>query len=127
MEPSVDVERELTSSTKSATTDRNSFVCSVDHNTTKVVRIQGYSVPGEPNIRATICEAALATSAASTFFDVVPIGNRSFTDGGTGANNPVDQVEGEASNIWCEYTGDLKPLVKCFISIGTGYPGLKPF
>jgi hypothetical protein len=39
----------------------------------------------------------------------------------------VDEVEGEASNIWCPETGDLKPLVKCFISIGTGNPGKKPF
>jgi hypothetical protein len=39
----------------------------------------------------------------------------------------VDEVEGEASNIWCSETGDLKPLVKCFISIGTGNPGKKPF
>jgi hypothetical protein len=42
-----------------------------------------------------------------------------------GANNPVDEVEGEASDIWCSETGDLKPLVKCFISIGTGNPGKK--
>ena len=46
-------------------------------------------------------------------------------DGALGANNPVDEVEGEASNIWCSETGDLKPLVKCFISIGTGKPGVK--
>jgi len=39
----------------------------------------------------------------------------------------VDEVEGEASNIWCSETGDLKPLVKCFISIGTGNPGKKAF
>lgn len=36
-------------------------------------------------------------------------------------------MEGEASNIWCSETGDLKPLVKCFISIGTGHLGKKPF
>jgi hypothetical protein len=42
-----------------------------------------------------------------------------------GANNPVDEVEGEASNIWCPETGDLKPLVKCLVSIGTGNPGKK--
>lgn len=35
-------------------------------------------------------------------------------------------MENEASNIWCADTGDLKPLVKCFISIGTGNPGTKP-
>jgi hypothetical protein len=36
-------------------------------------------------------------------------------------------VEGEAANIWCSETGELKPLVKCFISIGTGNPGIKAF
>ena len=46
-------------------------------------------------------------------------------DGALGANNPVDEVEGEASNIWCSESGELKPLVKCFISIGTGNPGTK--
>lgn len=53
------------------------------------------------------------------------IGARKFVDGALGANNPVDEVEGEASNIWCSETGDLKPLVKCFTSIGTGNPGKK--
>lgn len=42
-------------------------------------------------------------------------------------NNPVEEVESEASNIWCPETGELKPLVKCFISIGTGHPGNQPF
>ena len=37
----------------------------------------------------------------------------------------MDEVEGEASNLWCPETGDLKPLVKCFVSIGTGNPGKK--
>jgi hypothetical protein len=53
------------------------------------------------------------------------IGARKFADGGLGANNPVDEVEGEASDIWCSKTGDLKPLVKCFVSIGTGHLGKK--
>jgi hypothetical protein len=39
----------------------------------------------------------------------------------------VDEVEGEASNIWCLETADLKPLVKCLILIGTGNPGKKAF
>ena len=34
-------------------------------------------------------------------------------------------MEGEASDIWCSDTGDLKPLVKCFVSVGTGNPGKK--
>ena len=37
----------------------------------------------------------------------------------------MDEVECEASDIWCSQTGDLKPLVKCFISVGTGNPGKK--
>jgi predicted acylesterase/phospholipase RssA len=107
--------------------DENSFVCTIDRDTKDMVRLRSYSLPDEPSIRSTICEAALATSAATTFFDPVSIGDRTFSDGGTGANNPVDEVEGEASTIWCSETGDLKPLVKCFISIGTGNPGKKPF
>ena len=42
-------------------------------------------------------------------------------DGAFGANNPVEYVEEEASSIWCPET-ELKPLVKTFISIGTGVP-----
>jgi predicted acylesterase/phospholipase RssA len=76
-------------------------------------------------VRATILQAALATSAATTYFEPVTIGARKFADGGLGANNPVDEVEGEASNIWCSNTGELKPLVKCLLSIGTGKTGKK--
>lgn len=79
----------------------------------------------EGDIPATICEAALATSAATGFFDPVSIGARQFVDGALGSNNPVDEVEGEAANIWSSGKGDLKPLVKCFISLGTGNPGKK--
>ncbi|GFF61692.1 putative Pfs, NB-ARC and TPR domain protein (JCVI) [Aspergillus udagawae] len=103
------------------------FVCTADRHTKDIVRLRSYSLSHEPNIRATICQAALATSAATTFFEPVNIGDRSFADGGLGANNPVDEVEGEASNIWCPETGDLKRLVKCFISIGTGNPGRQAF
>ncbi|EFQ94911.1 hypothetical protein PTT_07264 [Pyrenophora teres f. teres 0-1] len=84
-----------------------------------------YTLPDEGEIPATICQAALATSAATVFFDTVSIGARQFVDGALGANNPVDEVEGEAGNIWSSDTGDLKPLVKCFVSIGTGHPGKK--
>lgn len=60
-------------------------------------------------------------------FEPVRIGYRTFADGRLGVNNPVDEVEGEAANIWCSGTRDLKPLVKCFISIGTGNPGNNAF
>jgi predicted acylesterase/phospholipase RssA len=87
--------------------------------------LRSYALPDEGDIPATICEAALATSAATGFFDPVSIGARQFVDGALGANNPVEEVEREAMNIWSSDTGDLKPLVKCFVSIGTGNPGKK--
>lgn len=100
-------------------------MCTTANETTETTRLRSYSLPSKLDIPSTICQAALATSAATTFFDPVYIGARKFVDGGLGANNPVDEVEGEASNIWCSQTSDLKPLVKCFISIGTGNPGKK--
>ncbi|KAF4633228.1 hypothetical protein G7Y89_g4890 [Cudoniella acicularis] len=108
-------------------TDRNCnvFVCTIAKETTDITRLRSYSLLSELDIPATICEAALATSAATGFFDPVCIGERKFVDGALGANNPVCEVEGEASDIWCPETADLKPRVKCFISIGTGDPGKK--
>lgn len=103
----------------------HTFVCATAKETTGVTRIRSYKLRSEDNIPATICQAALATSAATGFFDSVSIGARQFVDGALGANNPVDEVEGEAADIWNPDTGDLKPLVKCFISIGTGNPGKK--
>jgi hypothetical protein len=102
-----------------------SFVCTTAKETAGITRLRSYSLPDELDIRATICDAALATSAATGFFDPLSIGARRFVDGALGANNPVDEVEEEASNIWCSESRDLKPLVKCFISIGTGHPGKK--
>jgi hypothetical protein len=99
----------------------------VDHDSKDIVRLRSYSLPEELSVPATICQAALATSATTTLFDPICIGDCTFADGALGANNPVDEVEGEASNIWCSETGDLKRLVKCFVSIGTGNPGKKPF
>ncbi|THX07705.1 FabD/lysophospholipase-like protein [Aureobasidium pullulans] len=103
------------------------FVCSIDRHTKAMVRLRSYSLPDEQNVPATICQAALATSAATTFFAPVNIGKRSFADGAFGANNPVDEVEGEATNIWSPEMRELQPLVKCFISIGTGNPGIQAF
>ena len=101
------------------------FVCAAAKDLYGVTRLRSYDLPQKPAVPATICEAALATSAATGFFDHVSIGARQFVDGALGANNPVEEVEGEASDIWCSNTGDLKPLVKCIISIGTGNPGKK--
>lgn len=124
---SADVERKCSVPAMGIESEGNSFVCSIDLDTKDIVRLRSYGLPDEASIRATICQAAHATSATTTFFDPMSIGNRTFADGGLGANNPVDEVEGEAANIWCSETGDLKPLVKCFISIGTGNPGNEAF
>lgn len=102
-----------------------SFVCTTAKETAGITRLRSYALPDEFDIDATICDAALATSAATGFFDPVSIGARRFVDGALGANNPVDEAEEEASNIWCSDSRDLKPLVKCFVSIGTGHPSKK--
>ncbi|KJZ69757.1 hypothetical protein HIM_10840 [Hirsutella minnesotensis 3608] len=102
------------------------FVCTAAKELYGITRLRSYELPQKPNLKTTICEAALATSAATGFFTPVKITGRTFVDGALGANNPVDQVEEEAADLWCPKTGELKPLVKCFISIGTGNPGKKP-
>ncbi|KIY03324.1 uncharacterized protein Z520_00015 [Fonsecaea multimorphosa CBS 102226] len=98
------------------------FVCAKSQEGNHIRRLKSYNVQGrqeEDNPR--IWEAALATSAAPSFFDPVQIGACSYVDGAIGANNPVNQVEEEAADIWCEETGRVQPLVKCFISVGTGH------
>ena len=77
--------------------ERCSFVCSVAKETTGVTRLRSYKIDDERNVEATIADAALATSAATGFFEPVSIGARHFVDGGLGANNPVDEIEGEAA------------------------------
>jgi predicted acylesterase/phospholipase RssA len=88
-------------------------------------RLRNYDLPQKFSVPATISEAALATSAATSFFDPVAIGAREFVDGALGVNNPVEEVEAEASDIWCAQSGVLQPLGKCFVSVGTGNPGKK--
>ena len=102
-----------------------SFVCATAKETAGITRLRSYTLLDELEIPATISDAALATSAATGFFNPVSIGARQFVDGALGGNNPVDEAEEEASNIWCSESRDLKPLVKCFVSIRTGHPGKK--
>ncbi|KAM5431580.1 hypothetical protein McaMca56_004680 [Microsporum canis] len=105
----------------------HTFVCATDDYTKATVRLRSYKLLDQDKIPATICQAALATSAATTIFDPVLIDGRTFHDGAFGANNPVNEVEAEAINLWRSETADIKPEVKCFVSIGTGNPGVKPF
>ena len=76
---------------------------------------------------AKIWEACRATSAASTFFGPIKIGDagEAFIDGATGRNNPIRQLWTEARDIWPE--GCLEDNIKCIVSIGTGQPSVKPF
>jgi predicted acylesterase/phospholipase RssA len=92
-----------------------------------VAVLRDYCLRDEDNgDNATIVEAALATSAAPTFFKPVTIDVRQYVDGGLLANNPVNKVLVEAQNIWCPNRGigEIEAMVKCFVSIGTGNPGL---
>ncbi|OQD93316.1 hypothetical protein PENSOL_c033G04096 [Penicillium solitum] len=102
------------------------FVCTTSKDTLQVTRLRSYSVSNGIALPATICEAALATSAATRFFDSVSIGNHQFVDGAFGANNPIEEVEEEAADIWCTMSRALKPLVKCLVSVGTGDPAKLP-
>jgi predicted acylesterase/phospholipase RssA len=99
------------------------FVCATAKENLQVTRLRSYTVTNDDAISATVCEAALATAAATSFFEPVTIDNRQYVDGAFGANNPIEEVEEEATDIWCPTTRQLKPLVKCIISVGTGNPG----
>lgn len=105
-------------------------MCATSKETSDTVRLTSYRSPRgrERLLRATkIWEAGRATSAASSFFDPITIGEfqEGFVDGATGANNPVYEVWNEAQDMWP--SGSLEDNVKCLVSIGTGVPSLKPF
>ena len=106
------------------------FVCATSKETRETVCLRSYRSPrGSDDLwnNVKIWEACRATAAASTFFDPIAIGRyeEEFLDGGTGANNPVWKVWNQAQLIWGPEP--LESKVKCFVSIGTGAPTLKPF
>jgi patatin-like phospholipase/acyl hydrolase len=89
-----------------------------------VVRFRSYPGRAVEETHATIVQAALATSAATSFFEPVTIGGRQYVDGALQANNPVNEMWSEAQDIWCPRDGALEKVLKCVISIGTGNPGM---
>jgi hypothetical protein len=105
-----------------------SFVCATSSESGNIKRLRDYDLPGTAKeaLNFTIVQAALATSAASTFFDQVKIGDRFFRDGATGANNPVFDVWNEAQDLWDNEEGQLHDIVGCVLSVGTGDPGMIP-
>jgi predicted acylesterase/phospholipase RssA len=74
-----------------------------------------------------IWEACRATSAASSFFEPVTIGDYGevFVDGAMGANNPVGELWNQAKDTWPSEPPEDN--IKCLVSIGTGVPSLKAF
>ncbi|RDL41527.1 Uncharacterized protein BP5553_01506 [Venustampulla echinocandica] len=105
------------------------FVCATSEDTSNTRLLKDYDIPGKPrqNQGMTIVEAAMATSAALSFFDSVEIGDQIYLDGGTGANNPVDRVWNEAQALFGAEDGKIDNVVGCILSIGTGDPGIHSF
>ncbi|KAG9839762.1 ankyrin, partial [Aureobasidium melanogenum] len=107
------------------------FVCCTSGETSQTTLLRSWhTTRGDPDLYKTvrIWEAARATSAASGFFDSISIGEpkQRFLDGGTGANNPVHHVWGEAVDC-LPHRESLPDNLGCLISIGTGQPGYRPF
>jgi hypothetical protein len=69
-----------------------------------------------------------ATSAASTFFVPITLGpfGELFTDGATGANNPVRELWTEAGDVW-HNLGPQNNSLKCIVSVGTGQSSVPEF
>ena len=88
--------------------------------------MRSYRTKGEDPGEATIWQAALATSAATSFFQPVKIGDCTYGDGALGANNPAAHVEREADRIWGKPSERLESQVRCFVSLGTGHGGINP-
>ncbi|KAF8532821.1 phospholipase, patatin family protein [Trichophaea hybrida] len=87
--------------------------------------LRSYRNPKAPELLYGECkvwEACRATSAVTTFFDPITIGNfgPTFVDGAIQDNNPVQLVHREAMDIW---PGEETLL----ISIGTGSAPGRPF
>lgn len=78
----------------------------------------------------TIWQAARATSAATSFFEPIEIGNEEFVDGATPANNPIMELWSEAHDVFSDSSDGAWALdenVSCVVSVGTGVPALRSF
>ena len=110
------------------------FVCATSGSTRKTVVLSSYSTPRTNSDRlkyTTVWQAARATSAASSFFDPIDVQlgsyKESYTDGATGANNPIFTLWQEAKEAFLGPEEVLEDNIDCVISIGTGVPGIEPF
>jgi hypothetical protein len=102
----------------------------MDKYTASSVYFSNYGYPGDEPIIAniTILDAALATTAATSFFEekeiTVPGSTRVFCDAALGENNPVNALWAEARR---QYGSDLESRVRCLLSLGTGVPPTTKF
>ncbi|KAM7212357.1 hypothetical protein V8F06_012262 [Rhypophila decipiens] len=108
------------------------FVCATSKQTGKTVVFSSYPSARRGRSlldRATIWQVARATSAATSFFDPVEIGDEEFVDGATPANNPIAELWSEAYEVFSnvDATWSLEDNGACVVSIGTGVPMLRPF
>ncbi|KAJ8126223.1 hypothetical protein O1611_g7414 [Lasiodiplodia mahajangana] len=107
------------------------FVCTMSQETSGTIVFPSYYSPtwGKQMLnRVRIWEAARATSAATSFFEPIAIDGRVYTDGATGANNPIHELWAEASSMYSpDDKWKLEDYLKCLVSIGTGIPSRKPF
>ena len=102
------------------------FVCATRGENRDTAILRNYeSTTKVREVDCMIWEAARATSAASTFFDSIKIGQygEEYLDGGTGYNNPVEKVVEEARSLW----KDADNNIACIVSIGTGQQSSQEF
>ena len=92
------------------------------HGSQDEVAVKDYTVQGTRNYeQMTVVEAAMVTSAASTFFPPVEVDGQKYVDGALGSNNPVEIVWSEAQDIWAK-EGNFREHLQCVVSVGTGVP-----
>ena len=110
------------------------FVCATSGSTRKTVVLSSYATRRSNTDRlkyTKVWQAARATSAASGFFDAIDVQfgsyKESYTDGATGANNPIHILWQEAREAFLEPGEQLEDHIDCVVSIGTGVPAIEPF
>lgn len=108
-------------------------MCATSKQTGRTALLRSYRQKGRsedlPKV-TTIWQAARATSAATSFFDSIEIGNEEFVDGATPANNPIMELWAEAWGYFSpedNASWDLDDNISCLVSVGTGIPTVRPF
>lgn len=113
------VERRLGSSKISEAT-RDLLVTSYDMNGSEPYFFKRWRALERPERNFPIAEAALATSAAPTYFPSHGLGDRALVDGGVFAANPSVAAIAEALGRQSDAPAQLAPDDLFLVSIGTG-------